>query len=124
MARYEIGYGGVWRERFDDGEAAIRRAEELAESGEVVEVARRFLGLHAFVTAFPESEREALKSRRGAPYVGELWGFGVSGEADPHHGGAPGDHAPGSHGSSHGHHDGGGHHGGGHGGDGGAGGGH
>jgi hypothetical protein len=101
MARYEIGYGGVWRERFDDGEAAIRRAEELAESGEVVEVARRFLGLHAFVTAFPESERESLKARRGAPYVGELWGFGVSGEADPHQGGAPGDHAGGSHGSSH-----------------------
>jgi hypothetical protein len=120
LARYEIGYGGVWRERFDDGEVAIRRAEELAESGEVVEVARRFLGLHAFVTAFPESEREALKARRGYPYVGELWGFGVSGEANEHHGGAPGDHAgSGSHG--HGSH-GGGHHGG-HGG-GGHGGGH
>jgi uncharacterized membrane protein YgcG len=117
MARYEIGYGGVWRERFDDGEAAIRRAEELAASGEVVEVARRFLGLHAFVTAFPESEREALKARRGYPYVGELWGFGVGGEADPHHGGAPGDHAGDSHGSSHGGgHDGGSHGGGSHGG--------
>jgi hypothetical protein len=103
MARYELGYGGLWRERFDDGEAAIRRAEELAETGEVVEVARRFLGLHAFVTAFPESEREALKARRGHPYVGELWGFGVSGEAHEGHGGPPGDHAPGHHGgSSHG----------------------
>jgi hypothetical protein len=103
MARYEIGYGGLWRERFDDGETAIRRAEELAETGEVVEVARRFLGLHAFVTAFPAAEREALKARRGHPYVGELWGFGVSGEAHEGHGGPPGDHAAGGHhgGSSH-----------------------
>lgn len=122
MSRYDLGYDGEWRESFGDGEAAIRRAEELAESGEVVEVARRFLGLHAFVTAFPESEREALKARRGYPYVGDLWGFGVSGEAHHHgHGGPAGDHAGGGHGdgggSSHGGgHDGGAAGGGGHGG--------
>jgi hypothetical protein len=118
MARYDLGYGGNWKESFDDGEAAIRRAEELADRGEVVEVARRFLGLHAFVTAFPESEREALKSRRGYPYVGDLWGFGVSTDGTHHgHGGPANDHATGTH-AGHGSHDGGsaGHGGGAHGG--------
>jgi hypothetical protein len=107
MAKYDLGYGGEWKETFRDGEAAIRRAEELAEGGKTAEVARRFLGLHAFVTAFPESGREKLRARRGAPYVGELWGFGVSGEAHHGHGGPPGDHAGGGSGHS-GSHDGGG----------------
>jgi hypothetical protein len=124
MAKYDLGYGGEWKEAFDDGEAAIRRAEELAGEGETVEVARRLLGLHAFVTAFPESRREALKHRRGAPYVGELWGFGVGGEALPGEGGRPGDHAAHDH-SAHGHDGGAGHgHSGGHDGGGGGHGGH
>jgi hypothetical protein len=100
MPRFDLGYGGKWRERFDDEGAAIARAEELAAGGETVEVAKRLFGLHAFLTAFPESEREALRDRRGYPYVGDLWGFGVSGEAHHHQGGAPGDHAGGG---SHGH---------------------
>lgn len=102
MARYDLGYGGMWREHFADGEAAILRAEELAEVGETVEVARRFLGLHAFVTAFPESERESLKARRGHPYVGDLWGFGISeSDAPQSHGGPAGAHAAGAHDGSH-----------------------
>jgi hypothetical protein len=128
MARYDLGYGGEWKETFRDGEAAIRRAEELAEGGETVEVARRFLGLHAFVTAFPERRRKYLQERRGYPYVGELWGLGVSGDPQYGRGGSPGNHPGGRH-SGHGSHGGygGGHHGGGHhggGGHGGGGGGH
>jgi hypothetical protein len=107
MAKYDLGCGGEWKESFDDGEAAIRRAEELAEGGETVEVARRFLGLHAFVTAFPEARREALKRRRGAPYVGELWGFGVggghSGHGAGHDGGGGHGHGGGAGGGHGGH---------------------
>ncbi len=116
MARYDIGFGGRWQERFDDLETATARAEELAAEGRVVEVAKAFLGLHSFVTAFPESEREMLKARRGYPYVGDIWGFGVNAEGDHHdQGGAPGGHVVGghSHGGSFGGHDGGSHGGGG-----------
>jgi hypothetical protein len=94
MARYDIGFGGIWREHFDDLGAATHRAKELARTGEVVEIARRRFGLHRFVTAFPEFARSALKARRGHPYIGDLWGFGVS-DTGRHrgHGGPPGGHA-------------------------------
>jgi hypothetical protein len=84
----------MWRERFDDLGTALRRAEELAAAGEVVEVARRRFGLHRFIAAFPEFTQETLKARRGYAYVGDLWGFGVSDTGRHHgHGGPPGGHA-------------------------------
>jgi hypothetical protein len=73
MAKFILGYDGEWREAFDDRDAAIRHAEYIATEGHVVEVVRRRFGFHAFVTCFPESEREALLARwlwDGMPYGG------------------------------------------------------
>lgn len=104
MALYILGYDGKWQDRFDDREAAIRHAEEIAETGEVVEVVRRRFGVHSFVTAYPESERDALRDRwKVVPWFGDNSGGG----SDHHHqynsihgggGGHGGGHGGGGHG--------------------------
>lgn len=70
MARFEVGFDGRWQEVFDDREQAIQWAEEVAETGRVVDVVlkRRFLP-RQFVTAFPESERAARKAAWSVPWV-------------------------------------------------------
>jgi hypothetical protein len=63
MAKYEVGFDGHWQETFDGRDQAIQWAREVAETGRVVDVVlkRRFLP-RRFLTAFPESEREAAWS--------------------------------------------------------------
>jgi hypothetical protein len=108
---YILGYGGKWQQSFRDPDVAVRVAEGLAEAGVVVEVVRKRFGLHSFFTAFPESEREALRSRwRILP----LWSFGDSGgtggNLSHHHHHAYNSIASfGNHGAFGGHHHGGGH---------------
>jgi hypothetical protein len=111
-ATYILGYGGKWQQSFGDPDAAVRVAKALADDGLVVEVVRRRFGLHSFFTAFPESEREALKSRwRLFPLWWGLGGDGGTGGSISHHH----RHAYNSIGSHGGHGGLGGHHGGGHG---------
>lgn len=38
MARYLVGFDGCWQEKFYDRDQAIRWAEEVAETGRVVDV--------------------------------------------------------------------------------------
>lgn len=38
MAKYVVGFDGRWQETFDDREQAIRWAQEVAETGRVVDV--------------------------------------------------------------------------------------
>ncbi len=82
MDSYVLGYGGRWRETFDDPDAAVRAAEAMAEAGLVVEVVRKRFGFHSFFTAFPESEREALRARWR---VLSVWGLGGTGGSISHH---------------------------------------
>jgi hypothetical protein len=70
MASFIVGFDGKWQEKFGDRDEAIIWAEEVAKTGRTVEVIRRRFGVHKFVTAFPESEREALAERRRMPYFG------------------------------------------------------
>jgi hypothetical protein len=69
MARYEVGFDGRWQETFEDRDQAIRWAEEVAETGRVVDVVlkRRFLP-RRFLTAFPESERGAREAAWVVPW--------------------------------------------------------
>jgi hypothetical protein len=72
MAKYEVGFDGRWQETFDDRDEAIQWAEEVAgETGRVVDVVlkRRFLP-RKFLTAFPESEREAREAAWVIPWTG------------------------------------------------------
>ena len=57
MTKYEVGFDGRWQETFDERDQAIQWAQEVAETGRVVDVIRkyRFLPFRMFVTAFPES---------------------------------------------------------------------
>jgi hypothetical protein len=104
MAHYKLGYDGKWQERFDDRETAIRRAEEVASTGEVVEVVTRRFGFHSFLTAFPESEREALRARwKVVPWIGDSPGANAG--HHHHYGSIHG--GGGGHGGSHGGHGGG-----------------
>ena len=70
MASFIVGFDGKWQEKFDKRDMAVAWAEEVAATGRTVEVIRRRFGVHQFVTAFPESEREALAGRRRMPYFG------------------------------------------------------
>jgi hypothetical protein len=82
----------------------------VADTGRTVEVIGRRFGFAYFVTAFPESEREALQARWKRPGVFGTGIFDGGAIAAPHHhhyGSAMGGH--GGHGGGHG----GGHHGGG-----------
>ncbi|HEX6152476.1 MAG TPA: hypothetical protein VFZ19_03035 [Solirubrobacterales bacterium] len=59
MGKWYVGFDGRWRESFHDEDEALEWAQEVAETGRTVDVARRyFLIGKRFVTAFPESERE------------------------------------------------------------------
>ena len=109
MARYKLGYAGEWQETFADPESAIVRAREVAADGITVEVVRRRFGLHGFYTAFPETERAALKARWRLVPLGSEGGSdaGGRGAGGHHHYNSIGGHGGGG---------GGGHHGGGHGG--------
>ncbi len=106
MAKYILGYDGAWQERFDDRGAAIRHAEMISAGGLVVEVVRKRFGLHSFVTAFPESERVALRARwHWVPSFGDGGGDGSGG--GHHHYGSIGGHGGGGgggHGGGHGGH--------------------
>jgi hypothetical protein len=69
MTRYEVGFDGHWQETFDDRDEAIQWAQEVAETGRVVDVVlkRRFLP-RKFLTAFPESERAAREAAWSLPW--------------------------------------------------------
>jgi hypothetical protein len=68
MATYEVRFDGRLQEAFDDREEAIEWAEEVAETGRVVDVAfKRRLMPPKFVTAFPESERAAREAAWSIP---------------------------------------------------------
>jgi hypothetical protein len=58
MGKWYVGFDRRWQESFGDYDEAIEWAQEVAETGRTVDVARRyFLIGKMFVTAFPESER-------------------------------------------------------------------
>jgi hypothetical protein len=106
MTRYILGYLGKWQEKWDDEAMAITRAEDLAAEGVSVEVVRRRFGFHSFLTAFPESDREAYRARWRSF---SLWfdnssGGGGSGDGgNPHHHfNSIGGHGGGGHGGGHG----------------------
>jgi hypothetical protein len=71
MAKYEVGFDGCRRETFDDRDQAIQWAQEVAETGRVVDVVlkRRFLP-RRLLTAFPESERAAREAAWLIPWTG------------------------------------------------------
>jgi hypothetical protein len=110
MVKFILGYGGEWQDKFDDEASAIARAEQLADEGVSVEVVRRRYGLHSFVTAFPESEREAYRARwRLIPFWLDNSTAGSGGEAGHSHhqynsiGSHGGGHGGGGHGGHGGH---------------------
>jgi hypothetical protein len=109
MARYTVGFDNRWQGSFGDLDEAIAWAQEVAATGRTVEVIRRRFGFASFVTAFPKSEREALRARWRRPglFDNGLFGGGETSGAHHHHYG----HVMGGHGGG-GHS--GGHHGGGH----------
>jgi hypothetical protein len=64
MARYQVGFDNKWQASFDNLDDAVAWAREVADTGRTAEVIRRRFGFFAtFVTAFPETEREAVKAR-------------------------------------------------------------
>jgi len=70
MAKYEVGFDGRWQETFDDRNQAIEWAQEVAETGRVVDVViKRRLLPRRFLTAFPESEREAREAAWSVPWT-------------------------------------------------------
>jgi|ERR1051326_5870905 hypothetical protein len=109
MARYTVGFDNRWQESFADLEEAVAWAQEVAATGRTVEVIGRRFGLARFVTAFPESEREALRARwkRPAPFGSGLFGGGDVGGGHHHYGHAMGGHGGGHGGGGHGGHGGG-----------------
>lgn len=108
MARYTVGFDNRWQESFDDLDEATAWAREVAATGRTVEVIGRRFGFAHFVTAFPESEREALKARWKRP---GLFGTGFFGNPEAatghHHYGHVGGGHVGGHGGGHGGHGGG-----------------
>jgi len=65
MAPYQVGFDNRWQASFDNLDDAVAWAQEVADTGRTVEVIQRRFGFFAsFVTAFPEAEREALRTRR------------------------------------------------------------
>lgn len=110
MARYTVGFDNRWQESFDDLDEATGWAREVAATGRTVEVIGRRFGLFAyFITAFPESEREALKARWKRPGLFDGGLFAGSGEPDGghHHYGHAFGGDGGGHGGGHGGHGGG-----------------
>lgn len=77
MAKYEVGFDGRWQETFDDRDQAIQWAQEVAETGRVVDVILKYrlLPFRKFVTAFPESEYAARKAAWSVPWSGIGGGF-------------------------------------------------
>jgi len=70
MAKYEVGFDGRWQETFDDREQAIQWAQEVAETGRVVDVVlKRRLLPRKLLTAFPESERAGREAAWCAPWT-------------------------------------------------------
>lgn len=68
MAKYEVGFDGDWREKFNDRDEAMQWAKEVAETGRIVDVVVKRRGLpRKFLTAFPESERAAREAAWTAP---------------------------------------------------------
>ncbi|HEX7293096.1 MAG TPA: hypothetical protein VF259_01005 [Solirubrobacterales bacterium] len=58
MAKWYVGFDGRWQESFHDLDEALEWAQEVAETGRTVDVAKRQLLIgKRFVTAFPESQR-------------------------------------------------------------------
>ncbi|HET7121710.1 MAG TPA: hypothetical protein VFI17_10765 [Solirubrobacterales bacterium] len=100
MATYIVGFDGKWQESFDDLTEATGWAEEVAETGRVVEVVSRRFGFHKFVTGFPLSEREALRARWAMPWLGGSMVFGDGGTYGSAcgGGGGGGGHGGGGHG--------------------------
>lgn len=63
MGKWYVGFDGRWRESFADREEAFEWAQEVAETGRTVDVAKRHLLIgRKFVTAFPESQRETREA--------------------------------------------------------------
>src|SRR4051794_27885606 len=99
MARYTVGFDNRWQESFSDLEDAIEWAREVADTGRTVEVIGRRFGFARFITAFPESEREAIRERWKRPGLlgtGLFAGDGVTAAGHHHYG-----HAGGGHGGGH-----------------------
>lgn len=71
MAKYEVGFDGRWQGTFDDRERAIQWAQDVAETGRVVDVVLKCRLLpRKFVTAFPESYRAAREAAWLLPTAG------------------------------------------------------
>jgi hypothetical protein len=69
MTKYEVGFDGRWQEIFEDRDQAIEWAQEVAETGRVVDVVvKRRLLPRRFLTAFPESERAAREAAWLVPW--------------------------------------------------------
>jgi hypothetical protein len=63
MATYEVRFDGTRSEVFEDRDQAIEWAEEVADTGRIVDVVlKRRLWPEQLLTAFPESEREAREA--------------------------------------------------------------
>jgi hypothetical protein len=72
MPKYEVGFDGRWQETFDDRNQAIQWAQEVAETGRVVDVILKYrlVPFRKFVTAFPDSEYAARKAAWSTPWSG------------------------------------------------------
>jgi hypothetical protein len=99
VARYTVGFDNRWQESFNDLDEATAWAREVAATGRTVEVIARRFGFTRFVTAFPESERETLRTRWKRPglFGTGLFAGGDTGGGHHHYG-----HAMGGHGGGHG----------------------
>jgi hypothetical protein len=103
MTTFIVGFDGKWQEKFEDRDDAIQWAREVATTGRTVEVISRRFGFCKFLTAFPESERDALAARWKRPPLtlfgdGTGGGIGDAGGGHHHYG-----HAHGGHGGGGGH---------------------
>lgn len=68
MAKYEVGFDGAWQETFDDRDEAVQWAQNVSETGRIVDVVVKRRGLpRKFLTAFPESERAAREAAWTVP---------------------------------------------------------
>lgn len=73
MAKYKVGFDGHWQETFDDCDAAIQWAKEVADTGRVVDVVmKRFLRPPKLTAVFPESEKKIREAARAEP--NNYWG--------------------------------------------------
>ena len=63
MAKYLVAFDGSWQESFTNYDEAIEWAQEVAETGRIVDViVKKRLRPRRFLTAFPESERAARQA--------------------------------------------------------------